>query len=111
MYHHSIRNSGCAPWSAGKANVLPGTTDANPSACCPSPAKPCARAALPPNPTTKALATRARRDMKTLSLIGEYLDQARRLHTRKFENRNQSSQQRGQHRNTQKLQQFDGKDM
>ena len=81
-YHHSMRNSGCGPWSAGKANVLPGTTGANPSALSPSPAKPCASAPCRQARERAAPPMKPRRDIRPLPLIGKNLDQARRLHAR-----------------------------
>src|SRR6478752_4460525 len=86
-------------------------TDANPPPFMPSPAKPCASAALPPRPRATAPPVKARRDIKSLSFIGKNLHQARRLHARQFYHWNQRGQQRSRHRHAKQLEQLQGKDL
>src|SRR4029453_19060184 len=92
-----MRNSGCGPWSAGNANVLPGTTDANPSALSPSPAKPCA-SALPPSPARSVPPMKPRRVIGPLPFISKNPDQARRLHARQSDDGKRRSGKGGRHR-------------
>src|SRR5260221_14452499 len=86
-------------------------TDANPSPVMPSPAKPCASAALLPSPRTTAPPAKARRDIANLSFIGKNLHQARRLHTRQFYHGNERRQQRSRHRHPHQLEQLQRKDV
>src|SRR5258705_2078565 len=86
-------------------------TDANPPPFMPSPANPCASAALPPSPRTTAPPVKARRDIVSLSFIGKNLHQARRLHARQFYHGDESGQQRSRHRHPHQLEQLQPRDM
>src|SRR5690242_13419957 len=105
-----MRNSGCGPWSAGNANVLPGVTDANPSALSPSPAKPWA-SALPPRPARSAPPTKPRRVIGPLPFIGKNPDQARRLHACQPDDGKRGGGEGGGHRDAREPQQLQREDV
>src|SRR6185295_13693607 len=100
----------CGPWSAGNANVLPGTTVANPSALSPSPAKPCA-SALPLKPARSVPPMKPRRVIAPLPFIGKNPDQARRLHARQPDDGQRGCRERGRHRDACEPQQLRREDV